>query len=177
MNTDTLRPFLPAIVFSLLATLYGQAIGIGFGLAEDQWKAGLKADGEAVLATVYAGDIEKVNAVVARSWTYLKRAHLHAGALGAAALVLTFLMAFIPGPLLARRLIALGNAVGALGYGVFWLMAAHRAPTLGGTDAAKESLGWLAQLTAGLLVLTTLAALALVLWAFLRPKAASSELT
>ncbi|MCC7111688.1 MAG: hypothetical protein IT382_20505 [Deltaproteobacteria bacterium] len=171
MTPETLRPFLPALILALLATLFGQAIGIGFGAAEDRWKAGLRADAEAVLSTVYGGDAEKVNSVVGRSFTYLKRAHMHAGALGAAALVLTLVMAFVPGPLLARRGVALGNALGALGYGTFWLMAGQRAPGLGGTDAAKESLAWLALPSSGLLVLTTVAAIVLLVLAAVRPAA------
>ncbi len=34
--------------------------------------------------------------------------------------------------------------IAALGYFTFWLLAAFRAPALAGTDAAKESLTWLA---------------------------------
>lgn len=169
MTPETLRPFLPALILALLATLLGQGIGVAFGAAEDRWKASLRADAEAVLPTVYGGDTEKMGNVVGRSWAYLKRAHLHAGALGTGALVLALVMAAVPGSLLARRGVAVANALGALGYGTYWLLAGQRAPALGGTDAAKESLAWLALPSSGLLVVTTLAAVALLVAAAVRP--------
>jgi multisubunit Na+/H+ antiporter MnhB subunit len=49
--------------------------------------------------------------------------------------------------------IALG--IGALGYSVFWLWAGFRAPGLGSTGAAKESLAWLAMPSSGIFVLAT----------------------
>ena len=44
---------------------------------------------------------------------------------------------------------------------MFWLLAARAAPGLGGTDAAKESLAWLAVPSAGLLLLGVLAVIGL----------------
>jgi multisubunit Na+/H+ antiporter MnhB subunit len=52
--------------------------------------------------------------------------------------------------------------VGGLGYSLFWMWAGFRAPGLGGTAAAKESLKWLAMPTSGAFVLATAAVLVLV---------------
>jgi hypothetical protein len=43
-----------------------------------------------------------------------------------------------------KRLTAYLLGIGALGYSTFWMLAAFRAPALGSTDLAKESLTWLA---------------------------------
>jgi len=57
-----------------------------------------------------------------------------------------------PPALLLARLAALGMGAGALGYSAFWLLAGMRAPGLGSTGAAKDSLEWLAVPTAGALI-------------------------
>ncbi|MDP2345340.1 MAG: hypothetical protein Q8O67_30630 [Deltaproteobacteria bacterium] len=168
MNADVVRPFAPAFVLALCAVLLGQGIGIAFGAAEETLKGSLKADAELVLATTYGGDAAKAKAVVDKSWVYYQRAHLHAGALGTFALVFALLLALIPGHLLLRRACAAGVSVGAFGYGSFWLWAGMRAPGLGSTGAAKESLTWLAWASSGLLVGGTLFGLALTAMALRR---------
>ncbi len=52
--------------------------------------------------------------------------------------------------------------VGALGYPIFWMLAALRAPGMGGTGAAKASLLWLAAPTAGLMIVGLIATLVLL---------------
>ena len=49
-----------------------------------------------------------------------------------------------------RRLTALALGSGALGFPLFGMLASLRAPGLGGTGAAKESLQWLAVPSSGL---------------------------
>jgi hypothetical protein len=51
---------------------------------------------------------------------------------------------------------------GGFGYSVYWMWAGFRAPALGGTTAAKESLKWLAMPSSGAFVLATLAVLVLL---------------
>ena len=94
-----------------------------------------------------------------RSWSYLKRSHLHANGLGTSALTMILLSAGMTSDAGLKRLTAYLLGIGALGYSTFWLLAAFRAPSLGGTDLAKESLTWLAMPTAA----CCLAGLALVL--------------
>lgn len=168
MSPNALRPFALPLVFALLAVLFGQLLGVAFGAAEDALKGGLKADAAAVLQTAYAGDEAKAKAVADKSFVYLKRAHMHAGALGTLALVLALVLAFLPGPERARQGAALAVSVGGLGYGVFWLFAGLAAPGLGGTGPAKEAYAWLAWPSSGLVVLGTAAALGLAAAAALR---------
>ena len=161
---EALRPFLIPLVIALLATLLGHGLGVAFGVAEDSLKGTLQASADAALADKYGGDATKAKSVVDKSWTYMKRAHMHAGALGNGALLLSLLLAFLgDARLRLRQAVAMGSAVGALGYGLFWMVAAFAAPGLGGTGAAKESYAWLGLPTAGLVVAGTVAALALVI--------------
>jgi len=39
------------------------------------------------------------------------------------------------------------SGIGSLGYGVFWLLAASLVPAMGGTHAAKEAVGLVAQVS------------------------------
>lgn len=151
------------VMLALLSIAFGFAMGALFGANEAAMKGHLEAEGKAALAEKYGGDPAKMKAVVEKSWIYFQRAHLHGGALGAAALALCLLLAALPaGANRAKALAAACAGVGALGYGVYWLLAGLEAPGLGGTTPAKASLEWLAFPSAGLaivgLLLTTLLA-------------------
>jgi hypothetical protein len=150
------------VVLVLITILLGFGIGGAFGAFEDTLKGGLSERAEAVRDTIYAGDEAKMKSVVDKSWAYYKRAHLHGGAIGAVALgALLLLAALRRPPPIARRAVALAMGVGGLAYSLFWMLAARRAPGLGGTDAAKESLSWLAVPSAGLLLLGLIAVIVL----------------
>jgi hypothetical protein len=123
-----------------------------------------------VSATVYHDDPAAAKAVLDKSWAYMQRAHLHAGGLGAAALGLTLLVVMLGTREMWTRLISLGLGAGALGYSVFWLLAGFRAPSLGSTGAAKESLAWLAIPSSGAVVIGTVATAALIMMALARRK-------
>ncbi len=144
------------ILLALLTIIFGQALGVAFGVFEDAMKGYLKAEGERAFEAVYAGNRGQLDATVTKSWSYFKRAHLHAGGMGTTALALITLVALLPGQRRFQRESAAALSAGALGYAVFWLMAGMRAPALGGTAAAKESLAWLALPSVGLFVGTTL---------------------
>jgi len=146
------RPMTIGAIFAMLGILLGFSLGGAFGAREDAIKAKLDASGTAVLATVYGGDVEKKDAVVGRSWAYLQRAHLHGGAIGTAALASILALALVCRAGMLANLSALAIGLGAILYPLFWLMAAFRAPELGGTGAAKESLQWLAVPGAGLAI-------------------------
>ncbi len=160
--SDRLRPYWPALLLGMLTLLYGFGIGIAFGAAEDTMKGALKSSADAALTDVYGGDAAKAKAVVDKAWTYQKRAHLHAGGLGASSLVLIVLLALACKPTTVTRVSATLLGFGALGYSVFWMLAGFAAPGLGSTDAAKESLAWLALPTSGAVVIGTIATLVLV---------------
>lgn len=154
LPADVVRPFLAPALVALLAISSGTGFGVAFGAFEDSMKQGLQASADAVLADKYGGDAAKAKAVVDKSWVYYKRAHLHTGALGAQALVITLLMAALTsslagGALRLRQAAAWASALGALGYGWFWCFAGRMAPSLGSTGAAKEALELLAVPSSG----------------------------
>ena len=149
-------------LLALLTILFGFAFGGAFGAFEGALKGGLTARAEAVGDSVYGGDVVKMKSVVDKSWTYYKRAHMHGGGIGAVALGGILLLAALHRPpRRARQGVSLALGLGGLGYATFWLLAARAAPGLGGTDAAKESLSWLAVPSAGLLLLGVVAVIAL----------------
>ncbi len=142
---DRLRPVRVGILFALLSIGFGFGLGGAFGAFEDQIKGHLAVEGRAVLDSAYAGDEAAMNKVTAKSWIYFKRAHLHGGAIGTAALALSLLLACLRrSAATLRGALSSALGIGALGYSMFWMLAALRAPGLGGTGAAKESLSWLA---------------------------------
>lgn len=164
LPSESLRPVSLGLVFALLTALFGFGLGIAFGVAEDAFKDTLSASAQAVMAEVYQGDEAKVKSVLDKAWTYCKRAHMHAGALGTHALGIGLLLAFLGRtPAAARTAASLLVSLGGLGYSVFWLFAAFRAPGLGSTGGAKESLAWLAIPSSASVVIGTLMALVLLL--------------
>ncbi len=81
----------------------------------------------------------------------------------AAAIALTLVLVLLgTTPRLARPL-SLALGVGGLGYAAFWMWAGFRAPGLGSTGAAKESLKWLAMPSSGIFVLATATVALLIL--------------
>ena len=148
-----LRPLRFGILLALLSVAFGWGMGTAFGAAEDAMKGRLRADAEAVMDSVYDSDPDRADAILSKSWIYLKRAHLHAGVLGAASLAMILLLAMLSPPGRIARASAVLLGVGALCYGgIFWLLAGLKAPGLGSTGAAKESLLWLAVPSVGALL-------------------------
>lgn len=156
-----LYPLLPGFVLSLCALLMGFSLGGAFGAAEDSIKSTLQSSASAVLETAYEGDQAKADAVVSKSWSYLKRSHLHAGGIGAAALAMLLLLALLGPPTRATQGVALLLGLGAMIYPLFWMVAGFKAPGLGGTGAAKDALEWMAVPGAGAVLLGTLGTLVL----------------
>lgn len=143
------------LILALLSILFGYLFGIAFGAWEDGMKADLRASGEVVLASVYQGDEGALQKVLDKSWAYYKRAHLHGGALGASAVAQILLLLALTAAPRWKAGTAFLLGAGALGYAVFWMLAAQRAPGLGSTDLAKESLDWLAMPSSGACVIGT----------------------
>lgn len=166
--SHTLRPVLPGLLLAVTTLLFGFGLGVVFGLNEDIIKSRLKASADAVSTVMYQDDAAKSKAVLDKSWVYMQRAHLHAGGLGVVAVSLSLLVVLLgTGPRVARA-VSLGLGAGGLGYSVYWLLAGLRAPGLGGTTAAKESLTWLAIPASGIFVASTAAVAVLILLAMRR---------
>jgi len=162
-SSAAIRAFSPGIILALLAILFGFGLGGAFGAAEEPIKGHLDRSAERVLDSVYAGDVAKKNAVVSKSWSYLKRAHLHGGAIGAVALASICLLVLLGQTGAVERLSAFALGAGSLVYALFWLVAALKAPGLGSTHAAKESLDFIAIPGAALSLLGVLGTLAATL--------------
>ncbi|MBW2294201.1 MAG: hypothetical protein JRG94_18095 [Deltaproteobacteria bacterium] len=152
-SVTNLKPLAPGIILALLSIAFGFILGGSFGAAEDSIKGHLRSSADVVFDSVYEGDANKRDAVVSKSWSYMKRAHLHGGAIGAAALASIVLLGLFgnPGPL--ERYSALAFGAGSFLYPMFWLAAGLTAPSVGSTGEAKEALGFLAIPGAGLCLL------------------------
>lgn len=177
MKTSTLTPGLHAaltgMILALLTIMYGQGMGIFFGVNEDAIKQQLKSSAMEVRETVYKGNDAAMKTVLDNSWNYMKRAHLHAGGMGTTAFALMIALVLLGASRRVTLVLGLALGGGGLGYSLYWMLAGFRAPGLGSTGAAKESLKWLAMPTSGMFVLATLAVLVLLVGA-LRAKPATT---
>jgi hypothetical protein len=163
-----LDPVRPGLVLGLVAVLYGWGLGILFGAGEDWVRKGFVADAEASRALYVAKAGSEAGATAAMekmdetAWRYFLRAHLHAGSIGGIALVSSLLLSALNIPTRLKLTTSTLLGLGAVGYPLFWMLAGLKAPGLGSTAAAKDSLRWLAIPASGALVagaLITLAAL------------------
>lgn len=159
--TENLRKMRAGVTLALITFLFGFGLGGAFGAAEGRIKDSLQTSADTVLVSVYKEDRAKLQKTVSKSWSYYKRAHMHAGGMGAAALAMMLLLACFPGETLSKKIPALLLGLGGIGYPLFWLFAGMRAPGLGSTGLAKESLSFLAIASAGCFLLGTLATFAL----------------
>ena len=130
MKGETLKQAVRAhrigLLLSMLAILSGFVLGGVFGAWEDSLKGGLADSAGAVLEDVYGGDEAASKKVVDKAWVYYKRAHMHWGAIGAATLSLSILLAAMMGSVALARLASLAMGLGAVLYPVFWLLAGPR---------------------------------------------------
>ena len=101
------------------------------------------------MTTKYDGDQAKVDEIVKKSWTYMKRAHLHSQTMGVISIAFSLLVAWLAYPAKVQFTISLLSGFGSLGYGLFWMIAGYMAPGMGSTGAAKESIGLIAQASGG----------------------------
>ncbi len=152
-HAPELNRLAPGIILALLSIAFGFLLGGSFGAAEDPIKSHLRSSADAVFETVYQGDSSKRDAVVSKSWSYMKRAHLHGGAIGAAALASIVLLGLLGGSGILESVSAVAFGAGSLLYSVFWLVAGLTAPAVGSTGEAKEALSFLAIPGAGLCLL------------------------
>jgi len=157
------------LFLSLLAILLGFSLGGIFGANEDGLRSYLGSRADSVLATVYKGDKSMAKRYRDRGWGYLRRAHLHAGAIGAASVATILVLAFLPLAPAIKKALSLAIGIGGLGYPGYWLLLGLRVPLMGSSTAAKESLSWLAIPTAGLLILGIAAVAVLTLVSLSRP--------
>lgn len=177
-----LRPVRFGLVLSLVAILYGFGLGVFFGVGEGWLRKGFLADAEAhrdLYLQKAQGDQEAATALIKRMdetcWRYFQRAHLHAGGIGSVALGASLLLAFVPAGGGVRLAVSSLMGFGSVGYPLFWMLAGLRAPSLGATALAKESLAWLAIPSAGALAVGGVVTLVLTARALLSLPATHSD--
>ena len=171
------KPVKFGIALAIFTILYGFMLGGSFGAKEDSIQEFLKSQAQPVFTTVYKSDQAKMDAVVDKSWNYMIRSHMHGGGIGTASLILITILALMNIQALIKIILSTGISLGGFGYSFFWLMAGIRAPALGSTGLAKESLSWLAIPSAGLLILGTLSVLLLVIYQLFIRKDESQNIT
>lgn len=159
-HLSKLRIMRVGLLAALLTILLGFGIGGVFGGLSQELKSYLKSRAESVLDQKYSGKIENARSALEKASTYIKRAHLHAAGLGTSAIVLMLLLCFLPVSPRWLFLTSLSNGLGALGYSIYWLLGGFLTPTLGSSEVAKETLGFLAIPSAGLCII----GLVLTLW-------------
>jgi multisubunit Na+/H+ antiporter MnhB subunit len=157
------------LCLAIITVLYGQFMGLTFGLNEDAIKGQLSSSAAAVRETVYKGNDAKITATVDKSWVYMQRAHLHAGSLGTTAIALIAVLTFARIPKRVAFLLSAMLGAGGLGYSIYWMWAGFIAPGLGGTGAAKEALRLLAMPSSGMFVVASVAALVAVVLTIVWP--------
>lgn len=162
LDARTLRPVLPGLLLAVLNLLLGFTLGVVFGLNEDLIKSRLSTSADTAGAAVYP-DPTVVKAVLDKSWVYMQRSHLHAGSLGTVAIALSIVVVLLGTSARLAATISIALGAGGLGYSLYWVLAGFRAPALGGTGAAKESLAWLAIPSSGLVVIGTVSVAFLLL--------------
>ncbi len=151
------------ILLSLLTLLFGFVSGGLFGAIEGKIKGHLEAKAQAVFGTVYEGDSVKMKKITDKSWVYFKRAHFHANGLGAISLAVILLLMFMKTTWIYKEITAIFLGLGSLGYSLFWMFAALKAPGLGSTGTAKEALSFLAIPSAGMCIIGLISVLIIVL--------------
>ena len=137
------------MLVAIIAILYGGMMGLSFGCCEESIKKTLNISAQEAIAANYDGDQAKANEIVKKSWTYMKRAHLHSQTMGVISIAFSLLVAWLSYPAKAQLAISLLSGFGSLGYGLFWMIAGYMAPGMGSTGAAKESIGLIAQASGG----------------------------
>jgi hypothetical protein len=155
---EDLRALWFGLLLSLGTLLLGFGLGIVFGAAERPLRASLTQLAEESIATTPPpdGPSTSVEARVEKAWTFLRRSHLHAGAMATTSIALISLAPLLGGHVRVRRMISSLLGLGSLGYSVFLIAAALRTPVMGDPLAAKESLRWLAMPSAGVYVIAVL---------------------
>jgi hypothetical protein len=152
------------ILVAMTAILFGGIIGLSFGCCEDTIKDTFKAEAKGALPGVYLGDQARVDKVIKKSWTYMKRAHLHSQTMGVISIVFSLLVAWLNFPALAQLGVSLLSGLGSLGYGVYWMVSGLLAPGMGSTGAAKESVALIAQASGGAFFVAGLTLFGLIIY-------------
>lgn len=100
------------LAFAMIAILFGGLMGLGFGCCEDAFKDNFKENANQVLSEKYNGDQNKADKVSAKSWVYMKRAHLHSQTMGVISIVLSLIAAGLSFPPFLQTSVSLMSGLG-----------------------------------------------------------------
>lgn len=163
-----LSPVRFGLLLGMVAILFGWGLGVIFGANEHAWRQQFIDDAERNRAfyVAKAGSEDGATALIKKidesAWTYSLRAHMHAGGIGSIAIGASVLLSLLGVGRTAKLAASTLLGIGSVGYPMFWMLAGMRAPSLGSTGAAKDSLEWLAVPSAGALFIGGLLTFGLV---------------
>lgn len=116
------------ILLSGIAVLMSFVVGIYMGTSEDAIREGWAA----AAAPALAADPEKLAGLLDKAWTCLIRTHLHFGAIGAATLVMSYILSGVKAlPNWYRQAASIFMGIGALTYPISWYKVANNLLILG----------------------------------------------
>ncbi|MCB1215440.1 MAG: hypothetical protein KDK66_08190 [Deltaproteobacteria bacterium] len=160
-----MKDFKIPLVITLIAVLFGIALGAFFGIQEESIK-GYIAKGLSQNTSINALEEPKkqieIEKLKEKSWRYVQRAHFHGGGIAAITLGLLLFIVHLALGKGIKLFLAYGLSLSALIYPFFWLLSGLKAPWIG-TGAAKESYAFLAY-SGGIYVLLVFLLLLLTAW-------------
>ena len=138
-----IKPVKTGLILRLITILFGFSIGALFGAKNKEMKAYFHEQAYVVNAATFP-KAEDQELHYSKAKDYLKRAHLHAGAIGTAGLATLLLLSLLNVSDKKKKVTSLLVGVGASGYGIgVWTLMAFATPILG-KHGAHETLAWLA---------------------------------
>ena len=166
MKTEQFKNVKLSLIISLLVILYGFTLGGLFGAYENNIKSYLNTKAEIVFETVYNGDLAIKENIVSKGWEYFKHSHTHALGLGSISLILIVFFSFFSINSTIKYITSMMISLGALGYTLYWTIAALKAPIIGNTELTKETLSYIAVPAAGLSLIGLLLLIILIVYKF-----------
>lgn len=152
-------PFL----ITIFGIILGVFIAILFGVNEDMFKEKIK---DGLSRNVKIQQIEdaaekdaKIKSESEKNWRYYQRFHFHSTGIGAMALGLLLLLAFVGAPGNLKNIVNLAISVGGVLYPFVWLFAGLYGPEMG-RDQAKEAFAFFGYM-GGVFLLGSIGALVL----------------
>ncbi|MBR9729147.1 hypothetical protein ACFOD0_16780 [Shewanella intestini] len=157
-----IKPIRIGIMLCLVTILFGYILGGAFGAANSTIKGYFHQQVYVTHAQNFTSEQDKVTAYN-KAKAYIKRAHLHSGAIGSAALVTILALGFCGVSERKKKLTSIMIGFGASGYGVFvWTLMALMTPMIG-KSAAHELVAVLAIPTGLALVVGTIVTMIFVM--------------
>ena len=159
------------VFFATLTLLFSYSLGMYYGIANDSIKAQRKATVK-VHAEDFKNNAKKMDGAIETSSKYMKRAHLHGGAIGAGTLALCLALGLFVKNIFGfsegftnniKTLLSIALGLGGTLYSVYWLVVSYGVLEVADKHEVKEAYAWMVYLGAGPMYLATLATTILIL--------------